>query len=109
VVLGLLQSRTYGFLVSRQDFKIGSTVVIPKGSISPVWLYVIIGALFLLWFFLHIRSREKKGRAVLLSLRMFSDRAANSGHHRDPGRLRRGGPVRPAAPTAEDNSKKLSR
>lgn len=40
VVLGLLQSRTYGFGESRQDFTIGSTVVIPKGSISPVWLYV---------------------------------------------------------------------
>src|SRR6202012_2932712 len=34
VVLGLLQSRTYGFGKSRQDFTIGSTVVIPKGSIS---------------------------------------------------------------------------
>jgi MFS family permease len=79
VVLGLLQSRTFGFLVSREDFKIGNTVVIPKGSISPVWLYVIIGALFLLWFFLRVRSREKKGRAVLLSLRMFSDKAANLG------------------------------
>jgi MFS family permease len=79
VVLGVLQSRTYGFFVSRQDWKIGSTVLIPKGSISPVWIYVIIGALFLLWFFLHVRSREKKGRAVLLSLRMFGDKTANLG------------------------------
>src|ERR1700721_1833074 len=39
VVLGLLQSRTYGFLISRQAFKIGSTVVLPKGSISPVWIF----------------------------------------------------------------------
>jgi hypothetical protein len=37
-------------------------VVIPKGSIPPVWILVAIGALFLLWFFLHIRSAEKKGR-----------------------------------------------
>ena len=59
VVLGLLQSRTYGFLVSRKNFTVGNTVVIPKGSISPVWLFVAIGALFLLWwFFLHIRSGE---------------------------------------------------
>ena len=79
VVLGFLQARTYGFLVSRQDFKIGSTVVIPKGSISPVWLYVIIGALFLLWFFLHVHAREKKGRVVLLSLRMFQNKTANLG------------------------------
>jgi MFS family permease len=79
VVLGLLQSRTYGFLVSRTDFKIGNTVVIPKGSISPVWVFVAIGALFLLWFFLHIRSGEKKGRDVLLPLRMFRNKISNLG------------------------------
>jgi predicted MFS family arabinose efflux permease len=79
VVLGLLHSRTYGFLVSWQAFKIGNTVVIPKGSISPVWLFVAIGALFLLWFFLHVRSREKKGRNVLLPLRLFRSKVANLG------------------------------
>jgi MFS family permease len=79
VVLGLLQSRTYGFLVSRADFKIGSTVLIAKGGVSPVWLYVAVGVLFLVWFFLHIRSREKAGRDVLLPLRMFRNRAANLG------------------------------
>jgi MFS family permease len=79
VVLGLLQSRTYGFLVSRTDFKIGNTVVIPKGSISPVWVFVAIGALFLLWFFLHVRSGEKKGRDVLLPLRLFRNKVANLG------------------------------
>jgi MFS family permease len=79
VVLGLLQSRTYGFAKSRQDFTIGGTVVIPKGSISPVWLYVAIGALFLLWFFLHIRSGERKGRDVLLPLRLFRNKVANLG------------------------------
>jgi MFS family permease len=79
VVLGLLQSRTYGFLISRENFSIGSTVVIPKGSISPVWLFVAIGALFLLWFFLHIRSAERKGRAVLLPLRLFRNKIANLG------------------------------
>src|SRR6516164_4882392 len=79
VVLGLLQSRTYGFGASRQDFTIGNTVVIPKGSISPVWLYVAIGALFLLWFFLHIHARERKGRAVLLPLRLFRNKVSNLG------------------------------
>jgi predicted MFS family arabinose efflux permease len=79
VVLGLLQSRTYGFGTSRQDFTIGNTVVIPKGSISPVWLYVAIGALFLLWFFLHVRAGEKKGRAVLLPLRLFRNKISNLG------------------------------
>jgi MFS family permease len=77
VVLGLLQSREYGFFVSRKDFSIGSTVVIPKGSISPVWLFIGIGAVFLLWFFLHLHFGEKKGRDVLLRLRLFGNRVAN--------------------------------
>ena len=79
VVLGLLQSRTYGFGVSRADFTIGNTVVIPKGSISPVWLYVAIGALFLLWFFLYTRSAEHKGKEVLLPLRLFRNKVSNLG------------------------------
>jgi MFS family permease len=79
VVLGLLQSRTYGFLVSRKDFAIGGTVLIPNGSISPVWVFVAIGAAFLLWFFLHVRSAERKGRDVLLAMRMFRSRVANLG------------------------------
>lgn len=79
VVLGLLQSRTYGFLKSRADFTIGNTVVIPKGSISPVWLFVAVGALFLLWFFLHVHAGEKKGKDVLLPLRMFRNKISNLG------------------------------
>jgi MFS family permease len=79
VVLGLLQSRTYGFGKSRQDLTIGNTVVIPKGSLSPVWLFVAIGAVFLLWFFLHVRRAEGKGRDVLLPLRLFRNRTSNLG------------------------------
>jgi len=79
VVLGLLQSRTYGFGKSRQDFTIGGTVVIPKGSISPVWIFVAIGALFLLWFFLYTRSAERKHKDVLLPLRLFRNKTSNLG------------------------------
>jgi MFS family permease len=79
IVLGFLESRTYGFFVSRTAFKIGTTVVIPKGGVSPVWLYVAIGALFLVWFFLHIRSREKKGKDVLMATRLFRNRVSNLG------------------------------
>jgi MFS family permease len=79
VVLGLLQSRTYGFGKSRQDFTIGSTVVISKGSLSPVWIWVAIGVLFLLWFFLYTRSAERKRKAVLLPLRLFRNKVANLG------------------------------
>jgi MFS family permease len=79
VVLGLLQSRTYGFGVSRQDFSIGGTVIIPKGSISPVWIMVAIGALFLLGFFLYTGSAERKGKDVLLPLRLFRNKTSNLG------------------------------
>jgi MFS family permease len=79
VVLGILQSRTYGFLVSRKDFTIGGVVLLPKGGISPVWVLVAIGALFLLWFFLHVRAAERKHRDVLIALRLFRDRVANLG------------------------------
>jgi MFS family permease len=79
VILGLLISRNYGFLAARKDLSIGGTVIIPKGAISPVWISVLIGALFLLWFVLHIRSKEKKGRDVLIALRMFRNRVANLG------------------------------
>jgi MFS family permease len=77
VVLGLLQSRTYGFFAARKDFSIGSTVVISKGGVSPVWIFVGIGALFLLAFFLHTRFAERRGKDVLLALRLFRNRVAN--------------------------------
>jgi len=79
IVLGLLQSRAYGFGASRRDFKIGGTVVIPKGSISVVWILVLIGALFLVWFSLHVRARERQRRDVLLPLRLFRNKVSNLG------------------------------
>jgi MFS family permease len=79
VVLGVLQSGTYGWFRSSEDFSIGDTVVIEKGGISPVWLFVAIGALLLLWFFWHIRSRERSGKEPLLSTRLFRNRISNLG------------------------------
>ncbi|HEU5380720.1 MAG TPA: MFS transporter [Ktedonobacteraceae bacterium] len=79
VVLGLLQSGTYGWFIANQNFTIGNIVLIPQGSISPVWLFLVIGALILLWFFIHIRSRERAGKEPLLSLRLFRSRVANLG------------------------------
>jgi MFS family permease len=79
VVLGLLESRTYGFFVSRKAFAVAGTVILPKGGVSPVWPIVAIGALFLLCFVLHVRSAERKGKDVLLALRLFGNRVANLG------------------------------
>ena len=36
-----------------------------------------VGALFLLWFFLHIRARERSGKEPLLSTGLFKNRACN--------------------------------
>ena len=79
VVLGILQSRDYGWFVSRKDFKIGSTVVIPKGSISPVWVFVALGAAFLVAFFIHIGRRQRAGRDPLISPSVFRNRVSNLG------------------------------
>ncbi len=79
VVLGILQSRTYGWLKSREDFTLGDTVVIAKGGVSPVWIFVAFGAGILLCFFLHLRRRERHNRTPLIALRMFRNRTANLG------------------------------
>jgi MFS family permease len=79
VVFGFLQSGTYGWLVSRKDFTVAGTVLIPEGSISPVWVFIAIGALFLLWFFLHLRAEERAGKQPLIALRLFRNRTANLG------------------------------
>jgi MFS family permease len=79
VVLGILQSGTYGWVTANQDFTIGNTVVIPKGGISPVWLFVGIGALFVVAFFFWIRSRERAGKEPLISTRLFRNRSSNRG------------------------------
>jgi len=79
VVVGILQAGTYGWLTASQDFTIGGTVIIPQGGISPVWLFVGIGAAFLLGFFLYIRARERAGKEPLLSTRLFRNRTSNLG------------------------------
>jgi MFS family permease len=38
-----------------------------------------IGAVFLIWFFLHIRGRERVGKEPLLSLGLFKNRVSNLG------------------------------
>jgi MFS family permease len=79
VVLGILQSSTYGWFASRENFTVGGTVIIPKGGVSPVWLFVAVGAAILAWFFLHLRARERGGKEPLLRLRLFASRTSNLG------------------------------
>jgi MFS family permease len=79
IVMGVLITRSYGWFASRADVKIGNTVVIHKGGVSPVWIFLAVGALFLLAFFLHVRSWERTGRHPLLSSRLFRNLTSNLG------------------------------
>jgi MFS family permease len=79
VVLGILLSSTYGWFGAEMDFSIGDTVLIPEGGISPVWVSVGIGLVILLLFFLHIRSRERRGKEPLVSTHIFRNRTSNLG------------------------------
>lgn len=79
IVFGLLLAGDYGWVTSRQDFVIGSTVVIPKGGISPVWPFVVVGLLLLFAFYLHIRSKERGGQEPLVHTRVLASRVANLG------------------------------
>jgi predicted MFS family arabinose efflux permease len=42
-------------------------------------IFLALGAAFLLWFFLHIRSCERKGKEPLLSTALFRNRTSNLG------------------------------
>jgi MFS family permease len=79
VVIGVLQAGTYGWFRATQDFVVSSTVVIPAGGISPVWLFVAIGAVLLFLFFRHIGSMERAGKEPLLATRLFQNRVSNLG------------------------------
>ncbi len=42
-------------------------------------IFVALGAVFLLWFYLHIRSSEREGKEPLLSTGLFRNRTSNLG------------------------------
>ena len=66
IVVGILQASTYGWFTSSQDFAIGGTVILPQGSISPVWLFVLIGgASVVLVLPAHPVDREGRQGAVI--------------------------------------------
>jgi MFS family permease len=48
---------------------------------SPLLLVVFlaVGAVFLVWFFLHVRSDERAGKEPLLSMSLFRNRTSNLG------------------------------
>ena len=79
VVFGILQTGVYGWFVAAEDFTIGGAVLVSKGGTSPVWLFVAIGIVVLIGFFLHVRARERRGEAPLVSIALFRNRTSNLG------------------------------
>jgi MFS family permease len=79
VVLGILQSRDYGWVTARQDFTIGDRVIVESGSISPIWIFVAIGAVLLALFALYEIYRERKGQDLLVPMRLFANKVSNLG------------------------------
>jgi MFS family permease len=79
VVFGVLQSGTYGWGAARQAFTVVGVELIPEGGISPVWVLVALGAVFLVVFALHVRRREASGRTPLVSPALVHNRTSNLG------------------------------
>lgn len=79
VVFGVLQSATYGWTSSRKAVTIGGTEILPKGSVSPVWILLAIGVVLLALCMLHLHSVERAGKEPLFSLRLFRRRTSNLG------------------------------
>jgi MFS family permease len=79
IVLGVLQSGTYGWFRATKDFAIGGTVLIQKGGISPVWLFVALGAVMIVLYFWHAGRVQRAGRDPLVSPRLFRNRTSNLG------------------------------
>jgi len=79
IVFGVLQSSTFGWGKSRQDLTVGGKVILAKGSISPVWIYLALGLLMLAWCAWHLHRVERAGRAPLVALRLFRNRVSNLG------------------------------
>jgi MFS family permease len=75
IVIGILGTTTYGWGASRKAFTVNGKELIPKGSISPIWISIVIGLLVLAWCAWHLHSVEKAGKTPLVSLNLFR-------HHR---------------------------
>lgn len=79
IVVGILLSRSYGWVISRADFTLFGKTLIHQDGLSPIWIFIAIGVVFLVWFFAHIRQRERAGREPLLSTRLFQNKISNAG------------------------------
>ncbi|GAA1928463.1 MFS transporter [Microbacterium aoyamense] len=78
LVFGLLQSKTWGWIVPLDPPVVGDVIIAPLG-VSPV-AYLILIAVVVLWlFFQRQRALERSGRKPLLSVSLLRIPALRSG------------------------------
>jgi MFS family permease len=78
VVFGMLQSKTWGWVVPITSPVIGGVEIAPLGVSLTAW-FILIGAVLLWWFIRRQRGLVAANRAPLLHVEMFSIRQLRSG------------------------------
>jgi len=78
LVLGVLQSKTWGWFVPIAPPEIGGVEIAPLG-VSPVTYLILAGVMVLWWFLLRQRKLADSGRMPLLKVRLFRIAALRSG------------------------------
>lgn len=78
VVYGMLQSKTWGWVIPLQSPKIGGVSIAPLGISLTAW-FMVLGSVFVYLFVRRQRYLVAQGRAPLLHVEMFSIRQLRSG------------------------------
>ena len=78
IVFGIIEASTYGLIMAKQAFVIGSTNLTFFG-LSPVPFSMLIGAILLCLFVMWEQKVEKKGDTPLVSLKIFTNKTFTIG------------------------------
>jgi len=79
LVIGFQLTSTYGWITAAQAVSIGSTVIIPEGSISPFLIFIGLGVLLLVGFYYSLKHRERVSKEPLIHTFIFHNRMSNLG------------------------------
>jgi MFS family permease len=78
IVLGLLQSKTWGWIIPLQSPEVNGFPIEPLGISLTTW-FVLAGGMLLAWFFRRQRHLMAAGRPPLLDVTLFSIGRLRSG------------------------------
>jgi MFS family permease len=78
IVLGLLQSKTWGWIIPLQSPEVNGFPIEPLGVSLTTW-FVLAGGMLLAWFFRRQRHLMAAGRPPLLDVTLFSIGRLRSG------------------------------